>query len=808
MMASYAPIAFVAPQYEQINYWIKGYLQGTTTPLAMATDASAGTTLAKAEIGNDGYIKTAGGAKFIPHFNADYDLYLFPTAADADANNTASAIQVADNIAPSIDANYANFRGWKTIAEWKNDASVTAGQWFYATGRPAPYEVVNVTANAEDGGSRIKSAGNPAVEFVAEFGTQIDIAQWAPSLDGITNDSVHVNSAIAYCFSNSIRELHGINGTCYCPDAITSRGEVIFYGTGKFTGDGMYRVLVHTPDEPISQPSFCGDFDPDRHLIQFKTTDTPKVVFMGDSLLTLGAANALGRQGMLADIIARKLQAENPQKTITFVNRSIAGETYATANDVPITFPSWYTVTTDPWLDYISTEAPDLVVLSFGMNDAAAFSYFSFQQVIGKIRLFTKVPDIIVCTPMVPTTSPHANYVTYGTKDIGQVSRDWNAGYTRNYCRANHIGLIDINRAFGIIRDGRDICESYLEQIETSLDVSATGSYIATTDNECSDFRVDFTLEGTAGELEDMFDGTLSKTLAVKIDGGYFGYGRLVLTSLNNSNVATSNIWARVYLTDTVTIAGGDDGVDTGIAIPTTNTTFIVERRGQRLTIRKTDSSYNDELYVLDEMSIHGGEFAPSVGWYEDAYAAGPVSTVSVAVGRYRKYQPVLTNQEIWGTPAATAATQQPYGGNGVNHPTSLGAMVVYSAVMTGLSFRTAYGAIQIYDSKYSNSRPYMASRMPDSSIVDHTVIGDVEKSLYLMAAGIARVLISGDILSPIDDNTAHLGSVARTWAQCHIQNLYAYNLPTYADNAAALAGGRTAGFVYKTATGSILVVY
>lgn len=100
---AFSPIGSIAPQYEQLNYWLKGYKQGTSTALSMATDATGGTTLARAELGNDGYFKTVGGAKFIPHYNQPYDLYLFPTAAEADADDTSNAIQVADNIKPPAD---------------------------------------------------------------------------------------------------------------------------------------------------------------------------------------------------------------------------------------------------------------------------------------------------------------------------------------------------------------------------------------------------------------------------------------------------------------------------------------------------------------------------------------------------------------------------------------------------------------------------------------------------------------------------------------------------------------------------------
>jgi len=100
---AYAQISNIIPQYENYpNYWLKAYEASTTTPLSMAT-ASDGLTLAsKFEINAQGFPVTAGAALVIPYLNAPYDMWLFPTEAEADANDTGSAIQVADNISPSV----------------------------------------------------------------------------------------------------------------------------------------------------------------------------------------------------------------------------------------------------------------------------------------------------------------------------------------------------------------------------------------------------------------------------------------------------------------------------------------------------------------------------------------------------------------------------------------------------------------------------------------------------------------------------------------------------------------------------------
>jgi hypothetical protein len=101
---AYFPIAKISPQYdseEYANWWLKAYTQGTTTPILMALDAGGVTTVAKLELNEDGFINTSGDAIVIPYINEAYDLWLFPTEAEADANDTSNAIQLADNIDPS-----------------------------------------------------------------------------------------------------------------------------------------------------------------------------------------------------------------------------------------------------------------------------------------------------------------------------------------------------------------------------------------------------------------------------------------------------------------------------------------------------------------------------------------------------------------------------------------------------------------------------------------------------------------------------------------------------------------------------------
>lgn len=124
---AYAPIQlFSTPQEDYAAYWLKFYEQGTTTPLSMATDAAAGTLLVKAEISSGGtvpigFLKTAGDALLNPFIDGAYDGWLFPTEAEADANDTTNAIQVADNLNADPLANETAANN----SEWISDGTPT-----------------------------------------------------------------------------------------------------------------------------------------------------------------------------------------------------------------------------------------------------------------------------------------------------------------------------------------------------------------------------------------------------------------------------------------------------------------------------------------------------------------------------------------------------------------------------------------------------------------------------------------------------------------------------------------------------------
>ena len=100
----YAPIAGIVPQYsEQPSYWLKFYIPSTSTPISMSIDEDGTTTFAKVQLDIDGFTTTDGETLFIPFLDQSYDAFLFPTEVEADANDTANAKRIAQDINPFAD---------------------------------------------------------------------------------------------------------------------------------------------------------------------------------------------------------------------------------------------------------------------------------------------------------------------------------------------------------------------------------------------------------------------------------------------------------------------------------------------------------------------------------------------------------------------------------------------------------------------------------------------------------------------------------------------------------------------------------
>lgn len=131
---AYTPISGVVPQLSRnaggaaaSGYYLKGYAAGTSTPLSMGIDSTPTSTLVKCRLGSTGYPISNDSDEttiFIPYFNASYKLVLYTNSTDADANTTANAAWVVDNITGVFDASSITYTATATVTQRLNNIDV------------------------------------------------------------------------------------------------------------------------------------------------------------------------------------------------------------------------------------------------------------------------------------------------------------------------------------------------------------------------------------------------------------------------------------------------------------------------------------------------------------------------------------------------------------------------------------------------------------------------------------------------------------------------------------------------------------
>ncbi len=242
----YRQIANVIPQYDKAslkNYWMKAYEQGTTTALSMATDATGGTTLAKCQLDAEGFPITSSNVRFIPYLNAAYDLWLFPTATEADADLTANAIQIADN----IDLSPGTIQDYDTLTAAVADvANLSVGDLVITeerttgNGGGGKWDVVDATTVSENGYNIV--AGDATRSFVLRHGAIVEDLQYGVVRDGLTE----CGGAIQQLFTNAKTDGFAIQFT----DGVARTATELTIDTAAISvfGTGVHRSLINITD--------------------------------------------------------------------------------------------------------------------------------------------------------------------------------------------------------------------------------------------------------------------------------------------------------------------------------------------------------------------------------------------------------------------------------------------------------------------------------------------------------------------------------------------------------------------------------
>lgn len=211
---AYSPIAFTAPNYRDYNnWWLKAYEPGTTTPKpeGMATDSTLTTFIAKAQLSADGFIISAGGALIIPYIDGTYDLWLFPTEAEADANDTSNALRFADKVTGvngDLISNRVPFSA-KTLDEAvnetnqqiaKEDSLVYIEERTTGNGGGALWKYVDAATVTPNTFNIVQCIGVPALALVLTIDGDIKASQFG-------GNAAALQAAIDYSLANNYKSI-------------------------------------------------------------------------------------------------------------------------------------------------------------------------------------------------------------------------------------------------------------------------------------------------------------------------------------------------------------------------------------------------------------------------------------------------------------------------------------------------------------------------------------------------------------------------------------------------------------------------
>ena len=247
---AYSPIAFIAPNYSDYGtYWLKAYSPGSTTTKALAISPAASPTVAKLQINVDGFFKSAGGALVTPYVDGAYDAYLFPTEADADANNTSSAIRIADDITPT-DISFQAQLDTEEAARIAGDSNLAVQIVSSAAATANTYA-------ASSGAALIGTAAGSTVQSeldgltAGQTGGIIVFATYA-LLDAYTPTTTQQELGSFKVTNDSTSSLNGyyswVSGTTYTKDAELANGAIVSGNPDAVNGGTVFNTTNFKAD--------------------------------------------------------------------------------------------------------------------------------------------------------------------------------------------------------------------------------------------------------------------------------------------------------------------------------------------------------------------------------------------------------------------------------------------------------------------------------------------------------------------------------------------------------------------------------
>lgn len=533
---------------------------------------------------------------------------------------------------------------------------------------------------------------------------------------GVDNDSQAIKDA-----SDSGELVIFPKGNYLADDDLTTVYKSRLIGSGKITGNNMdnWFVNVSEPFSSFSEKVNCygnqitGNTPFNQTNLAFFQNRDINICFWGDSITVTGNSITPAKFGSRlsgnADSLGKAYAPDGvtkedsyvlrfmdmmvqrfPDKAFNLFNYAIGGTTLTEWSQNK-TFES----TTKAWIDFVKDAKPDLLVIGFGMNHSSTISSagFSYNQkkVMDYIKAnFNPVPDVVF------VTTPRCIYIP-GNADWGTFLHQALRMNAANTCRTMALEqgayIADVGRLSDIKRIGLDYSKPISKKIDLSkftvqlsgVTNNGNGTYsfapngkMTLNNHYMKDFTLKLTLKFTVLNIGAENDFTIHFN---KLDSGQTD-NRCVF---NPKQTTTATLASYLRIGD-YQAWNSDGGFQTGYY----NFTSALDGQDVILTISKKGSIVDykfgsDETRVLRDLA----DTVDAPGWIQLGYASGGGCTlkgIEVFDSEYPNYAQMITDDQMYGGYIeGDYGVKQPYGGNGVNHPSSIGVQEIYTPCMAEL---------------------------------------------------------------------------------------------------------------------------
>lgn len=357
------------------------------------------------------------------------------------------------------------------------------------------------------------------------------------------------------------------------------------------------------------------------------------ITFWGDSI-TAGADSIDGRY-IYVNAFVEKLRKIFPEVVFNFYNYGVGGTNIQQAIDntyIP-TNVWWASITGQSWREYIRKSNPDLLVYAFGMNTIENSQQYSYYLELTKyyIDSWVKKPSIALITNYLPNLS--------WTGKEERNKRIHSMRVTRTWAKPHDYSLIDVGARYRTYVDGVEE-NSYIAEKFVDYERFSLNNNVLTSIFEARNFVVQF---------DTVFSGTTN--LSVK-------FGKLSELKITNNSIGW---YVGGYIVE------GEKTVN----ISQTYHSLKVERIDQKVTV-SLDGNVRTIITGFEDLfdgNITLQKYGESID-FSNFTGIAYFNTLSKSL---------LNEEDVLGKYVVDDySTKLPFGGNGVNHPTTKNIEYVY----------------------------------------------------------------------------------------------------------------------------------